>query len=244
MNAQSHAAEVALHAKDMDDPLEILILDDMETDRMRLKRLCRRAGLTFRASEVSTISEMRRAMEATAFDVIFVDYALGIGTGLDAVKLVKSTSSQRNAIAIMVSTLSDLDLALNALRLGCSDYINKEELSVEAIRKSLAMAFERRLLMSSLEKALASETEMRETLERLARTSGMEICSVVAATLELARPKGAAAKGADLSELSASLQSLDLLCTELREHLDALATHGVLGAQSSLSDHSKKDDPQ
>lgn len=208
--------------------LEILVLDDMETDRMRLKRLCSRAGLTFRATEASNLVEMRNELSAKAFDVIFLDYALGIGTGLDAIELVKSESEQNSAVMIMVSTLDDLELALQAMRLGCADYINKEELSVEAIRKSLALAFERRLLLFSLQEASTNERETRALLGRLARTTGAEICSVVSAALENTLSLGGKAEKQNLEHLSSTLRRLDGLCNDLRSHLCELSETGTI----------------
>ena len=203
-------------------PMEILILDDMEADRMRLKRLCEKAGLSFRCREADSIHAFRKSLDGPQYDILLIDYSLGDGTGLDALEAMKSHERQSGATAILVSSIDDLDIAIEAMRLGCADYINKEDLSVEALRKSLALAFERRLLLSSLSDAQASEKAMRLMLSRIARTSGQEIRSVIGATLKQVRTLTGGMATGEVQGLSASLERLDRLCGTLGRYLDVL----------------------
>ncbi|MEM9969901.1 MAG: response regulator [Pseudomonadota bacterium] len=202
--------------------LEVLTLDDVITDRRRLQRLCRRAGLQANFHDAATLEEFAAALERTRFDIAFLDYHLGIGNGLDALRALSDHPKQTEAIAILVSSMGGLDLAIRAMREGCADYINKEELSVENVRKSVALAFERRLLLSSLREAQQAEQDMRLLLRRISLTCGREVCGVIGAALEQAARYRDAVKTRDGDDFAGELEQLKEVCTKLSRYLAEL----------------------
>ncbi|WP_425052378.1 response regulator [Psychromarinibacter sp. S121] len=131
-------------------PPAVLILDDQEIDRLRLRRVCGKAGLQPDYSEAATLEQFRAALDRQAYQVIFLDYHLGMETGLDGLKIAKDHALQRDAILIMVTSVGQHDVIIEAMRSGCSDYIIKEELGPEMLRKAITGAFERRILLAAL----------------------------------------------------------------------------------------------
>ncbi len=198
--------------------LNVLILDDIEADRMRLRRLCRKAGLDFELHEAEDLDQFRKILNSQKVDLVFLDYHLAMDNGLDALKILQAQEDQVDAIPIMVTSVDRHDIAVEAMRSGCADYITKEELSVDSIRKSIISAFERRILISALNQAQSSQHALRVSVSRLANTCGPEIRSVLAATLRHVRTLRAA------DRLSANVQNslggLEKSCGQIYGFLD------------------------
>ncbi len=207
---------------DPDATLHILVLDDMEADRARLRRLCRKAGLDFVMHEVSDLAGMRQVLETQEIDIAFLDYHLEMDTGLDALKLLIGHEDQVNAIPIMITSVDRHDIAVEAMRKGCADYLTKEELSVDALRKSVTSAFERRLLIAALGEAQSSRSAMHLSVLRFARTCGPQIREVLGSTLMQVRGlKRAQAVDAQVRE---TLSSLESSCSDIFAFLDDVQT--------------------
>ena len=159
-------------------PPAVLILDDQEIDRLRLRRVCGKAGLQPDYSEAATLEEFRAALDVRAYQVIFLDYHLGMDTGLDALQIAKAHELQGDAILIMVTSVGQHDVIIEAMRSGCSDYIIKEELGPEMLRKAITGAFERRILLA----ALAGNQQVGDlgtALQSFLTTSAPELQSIL-----------------------------------------------------------------
>lgn len=166
--------------------MNILVLDDSEVDRKRLLRLCDQAGMIFSGTEVGTIDEMRCALATQKFDLVFIDYLLVGEDGLDAVKLLIDEPAQ-SAVSIMVAGEGRLDIALEAMRRGCSDYIPKSDLSVDSLQKTVATAIERRMVAQSLEKERERREKLEASVRRYAQDCSVEMRTILAGTLRRVR---------------------------------------------------------
>lgn len=201
--------------------LDVLILDDFEADRMRLRRFCRKAGLDFELHEAEDIESFRQIINTTKMDLVFLDYHLAMDTGLDALRLLQAQEEQVDAIPIMITSVDRYDIAVESMRMGCADYLTKEELSVESIRKAIVSAFERRILISALNESHSSQHAMRVSVSRIAKTCGPEIRSVLAATLRHVRTM----RASDLlsSNVRGSLNGLEKSCGQIYGFLDEVS---------------------
>ena len=121
--------------------LNILSVDDDQIDRMRLKKTCQKAGLSIEFHEAANLHEMRTKLDEIYFDLIFLDHNLGMDTGLDALKIVMCHEDQVQAIPIMLTSSTDYQIAVDAMRQGCADYIVKEELSDSSVRTCIYLTF-------------------------------------------------------------------------------------------------------
>ena len=166
--------------------MKILIVDDSKTDRMRILRLCESAGLSFLATEVATLKEMRAALEATNFDLVFIDYLLTGESGLDAIDLLNQHPDQR-AASIMVAGEGQIGIAVEAMRRGCSDYMTKADLSVPSLQKSVATAIERRMMSMSLQEERALRLSLERSVRKYANNCSTEMRSILAASLRRVR---------------------------------------------------------
>lgn len=117
--------------------LRVLILDDSELDRLRLIRLCDRAGMDVETVEVSNLTAFRDALDQSAFDLVFVDYLLAEETGMQAIDILRSRIDSEHCAMIMLVGVGQIQTAVEAIRKGCSDYLLKEELTASTLRRSV-----------------------------------------------------------------------------------------------------------
>jgi len=201
--------------------LDVLILDDLEADRMRVRRLCRKAGLDFELHEAHDLASFRERINSTKMDLVFLDYHLAMDTGLDALQLLQAQEDQVNAIPIMITSIDRYDIAVEAMRAGCADYLTKEELSVDSIRKSIISAFERRILISALNESHSSQHALRVSVARIAKTCGPEIRGVLAATLRHVRTLRSAHTFS--TNVNTSLHGLEKSCGQIYTFLEEVS---------------------
>lgn len=168
-------------------PLLALAVDDDPIDRLRLAKICKKAGLKIHFVEVATLNEMRQQLDEHAFDIVFLDHNLGMETGLDALKILISHEDQVNAIPIMLTSVTSHAIAVQAMRDGCADYIVKEELTVSSLMKSVTSALERRILFSQLSGAQAFQRSVTDVIDRFMRTCGPEMREILSRTLDTMR---------------------------------------------------------
>ncbi len=124
--------------------LDILILDDNEIDRIRLRRYLDQAGVTASIIDCSSVENFSNALDHTFFDAVLIDYRLGANTGIEAVNLLRQSRAQRKAAAIMVTGDHRIDLAVEAMRMGCDDFVIKDALDPHRMRMALARAISHR----------------------------------------------------------------------------------------------------
>lgn len=166
--------------------MQILVIDDSETDRMRILRLCKDAGLNFVGTEVETIEELRGALASRQFDIVFIDYLLAGEDGLQAIEVLNDHPEQR-AASIMIAGEGQIGIAVEAMRRGCSDYLTKPELTVAALQKSVATAIERRMISFSLSEERAMRLSLERSIRKYANSCSAEMRSILSATLRRVR---------------------------------------------------------
>ncbi|WP_460275343.1 response regulator [Celeribacter sp. ULVN23_4] len=200
--------------------LNILFLDDQDADRVRLIRMCKNAGLKFQPFEASDLTQFSHMLNGQSMDIVFLDYYLDMDTGLDALKLLVAHEEQTQSIPIMVTSVDRHDVAVEAMRNGCADYITKEELSAEAVRKAVSSAFERRVLIAAIGQSLTSRAAIRMSMVRVAKTCSPEMRSALAGTLRYVR---GLRNAPDLSEhIANNLTTLEQSFSDIYGFLDEI----------------------
>jgi len=199
-----------------------LILDDSEVDRMRLRKLCANAGMDLDIHEAVTIKDMRAHLDRMSYDLVFLDHHLEMETGLEALKVLAAHPDQSDALPIMVTSVTDHNIAVEAMREGCADYLVKEELSVEALRKSITSAIERRILLAALSEARAFQANVHKTIHRFVHSCGPEMRSIMSGMLRQIRT--IKMRNDRDVHLGTSLTALETGCKDLFTFLDDLTT--------------------
>jgi len=99
----------------------ILLVEDEEELRLTLKEVLNHAQ--YHVEAVSNVVQANQAIERNKFDLSILDVRLPDGNGIDLLRKVRQTDAD-NAV-IMMTAYADVDLAVDAMRLGADDFIKK-----------------------------------------------------------------------------------------------------------------------
>jgi signal transduction histidine kinase/DNA-binding response OmpR family regulator len=120
-------------------PLALLLVDDDEVDRAAVRRALDRAGVAATVSEVSDFASARAALLGSkAFDAAFLDFGLPGGDGLELLR-----EARRDGVETPVIVLTgqgDEALAVELMKAGAMDYLQKGLLTPERLSQSLRQA--------------------------------------------------------------------------------------------------------
>ncbi|MEO8244104.1 MAG: response regulator [bacterium] len=142
-------------------PINALILDDSKFDRHRIRRLSRETGMAIYLDEVATIAGLQDLLDEDQFDIILLDYRLNVGDGLEALEMVRKHPKNAHVPTIMVTGVADPDVAIRAMRLGCSDFLAKSQMTAETLRQAVASAIEKSGMAQGTERR---KSEMAQAL--------------------------------------------------------------------------------
>jgi len=150
-----------VHRKD----IKALLIDDSEDDALLFER--HTSGMdSFAVSlrHASTRQQAEAALAGGGFDVVFCDLCLDWGvSGLDIMR-----SAREHAIGVpfvIVTGASDEARAIEAMKNGAYDYLNKAHLSTELIEKTIRWVLQRTELERERDSAMKKLAELSVTDE-------------------------------------------------------------------------------
>jgi len=164
-----------------------LVLDDSEVDRTRLRRLCRQAELDLNFTQCGSIQEFAVKLDGPAFDIVFLDYRLMQGDGLIALEMLRKHPIQKSAAAIMIAGEGQIQVAIDALKNGCHDFIIKDNLNPNLLLGAVSNALEKRALRNALSDEEENRAKMQASLSRFAQSCGAEMRSILSSMLRHTR---------------------------------------------------------
>ncbi|MBU2961125.1 response regulator [Citreicella sp. C3M06] len=200
--------ENAIELRSPPKRLSALVLDDEEADRFRLIKICGKAGLDLQIQEASSYDEMSELLACHVFDIVFIDYQLGIATGQDALEYLLADPSHKDAVAIMVTSVDRHDVIIKAMRTGCHDYLIKEELGIDALRKSVAAAFERNLMRRAQSEDRTRIADLESMLLRIDDSLRPEMRRILSSLLRRIRSVAAQVHGGPLKLKHSEMEKL------------------------------------
>lgn len=108
-------------------PLKLLHLEDSSLDQELVERTLLKAGWTLQTVHVDTLAAFTQAVEVATFDVILADYKLPGFTAMEAWQALQ----QRENIPpfILLSGAIGEAAAVEAIKMGLSDYLDKSDLA-------------------------------------------------------------------------------------------------------------------
>lgn len=206
----------------------ILIVDDSEFDRTRLKKLCRAFDFTTHIVEAESLAALNDKLRKDRFDLILLDYHLTDGTGLQGVDAIRADPVNCTAATVMITGTEEANIALQALKLGFTDYLTKTEISEEALNRAATVALQK----SQLARAVATLSGQRiiknETVQSFSRGCAQDIKPIVSRIMRQMRslreiskitPEGATAR---IEQIEASMRQLWVFLDEL-DHLGGIS---------------------
>jgi len=148
-------------------PIQVLHLEDSIVDHELVVMALRRQGLTCEVTRVETLEAFDRLTQTSTFDVILADYRLPGFTAIDAWNHLQQQHGPPPFI--LLSGAIGEAAAVDAIRLGFSDYLLKDD--INKLAHVMARAIEVRETRIAKERAdvelAASERRLGELAEHL-----------------------------------------------------------------------------
>ena len=153
----------------MKPPLHILYLEDDPKDAELIQARLETEGVACQATRVETEVAFCASLEQGGFDLILADYTLPSFDGMSALKL--AVEKRPEVPFIFVSGTLDEEVAIEALKLGATDYVFKTRLSriVPSLQRALRDGQERAERKRTEEALRRSEAYLAEA-QRLSHT--------------------------------------------------------------------------
>src|SRR6202161_1158365 len=146
----------------MRSPLRILSIEDDPKDTELIQNLLEAEGIVCEVTRVDTEALLRDLLKQGGIDLILADYSLPSFDGISALKLAMKTCP--DVPFIFVSGTLGEEVAIEALKIGATDYVLKTRLSrlvpsvVRAQREATQKA-ERRRAVESLRQSETYQAE-------------------------------------------------------------------------------------
>lgn len=132
-----------------EDALKVLIVEDNPGDAFLVGELLREIPhLRVETQVADTVAEARTLLERQSFDIILTDLDLPDSSGLETVARLLNNSQ---ALPLVVLSGHDArSTAVDAIRLGAQDFLEKGLINSEALQRLLAHSLERHRLQRDL----------------------------------------------------------------------------------------------
>ncbi len=122
--------------------LEILLIEDNPADVFFIKSLLKTAEINVSIDNCKRLGDATQLLKQREFDVILLDLGLPDSIGLDT--LYKIKAADLKAPIIVLTGLDDENLALSAVKEDAQDYLVKNKLDAENIKRSIKYSIERK----------------------------------------------------------------------------------------------------
>lgn len=140
--------------------LHVLLVEDSPTDAQLFKHIFLRAATgDWQLLCVERLSEAIASCQAQFFDVALLDLGLPDSEGLDSIS--QFNQAVPDVPIIILTMVDDEELALQAMAQGAQDYLVKDQVTTQLLRRSIRYAIERSQILNQL------RNSERATLEAL-----------------------------------------------------------------------------
>jgi CheY-like chemotaxis protein len=152
----------------MSPTIRILLIEDDPDDQLLMRESL--AGLggdgeSYALTVTDSLDDARRRLSEQSFDLILSDLTLPGSQGLDTVKTVVQASP--DVPVVVITGLRNESMAVEALRLGAQDYLEKGSLQAPILRRTLRHARERFRILRELHHTTVSRDYVDMILDRM-----------------------------------------------------------------------------
>lgn len=149
--------------------LRALVVEDSDNDVALILRELRQGGYAVEHRVVDTAAAMRAALDALEWDIVLADFSLPAFSGMEALEIVRSRST--DLPFILVSGTMGEETAIAALKAGAGDCIMKSALRklVPSVQRELREAEVRRSKRSADEALYQANRRLHALSSRMLR---------------------------------------------------------------------------
>ena len=139
--------------------LEILLIDDDEDELVQIRDLLSEIpDMKYQIRWASSYEEGLATLRSTSFQACLLDYRLGAKTGLELLREVQNNPAR--CPIILLTGHGDVEVDIEAMRVGAADFLVKGELTPQLLGRSLRYAIKQAADLSILQE----QTENFKTL--------------------------------------------------------------------------------
>lgn len=150
-------------SNDPNTDLSILVFEDNEADANLLAEYLDISELPHRLTIVKRLTEGLKLLKNQHYDLILLDLSLADTQGIETLEALREFTDDE--VLIVLTGEQDEQLSLKALQAGAQDYLFKDTLNGEVLRRSIRYSIERANMLKKVE-AQAVEMRHREILLR------------------------------------------------------------------------------
>ncbi|MEM7213440.1 MAG: response regulator [Pseudomonadota bacterium] len=136
-------ASLASHSDLSPPPITCVVMDDNDFDRRAIRRLADKSRHNIRLIETGSIAETRNHLAHRRADILLADYRVPDGDGIRFAGDVIRQGNEAPQV-IVVTGENDTASAIEAIRAGASDYLPKEEMTLELFDDAIENAMRAR----------------------------------------------------------------------------------------------------
>lgn len=154
--------------------VSVLVVEDSPADVALVREYLGEVhGWNYELEVAGTVAEALALLARRATDVVLLDLSLPDSSGIETVRTV---IGRHPRVAVVVLTgMQDEQVALQAVRYGAQDYLEKKQLSPAMLHRSISYALERRKALREKENLLG---DLALALERIELLQGaLPVCS-------------------------------------------------------------------
>lgn len=141
-NDRSVWSEIETSMPSLRERIRALLIDDDGDDASLIAKLSRKSKqLDILLTTCRTLDDAVAAVAAQKFDVVYVDYWLGLET---SIPFICKFAHESNTPCILLTSLDEPDIRRVAFRAGVEGFLSKEEISTQAIEGVTLAALNRR----------------------------------------------------------------------------------------------------
>ncbi|MDF1759457.1 MAG: EAL domain-containing protein [Coxiellaceae bacterium] len=133
------------------DEIKILIVDDNSIDSELLIRYISKSFNTAQAKHTANGKTAIQQLKSEDYSIVFIDYMLPDISGLDLIETINDMQLPYLPVLVMVTGQGNEKVAVEAMKLGASDYLVKADLSIETVSRIVLSAIEKSALKAQLQ---------------------------------------------------------------------------------------------
>ncbi|WP_448550271.1 putative bifunctional diguanylate cyclase/phosphodiesterase [Thalassotalea fusca] len=145
--------------------LSYLLAEDSHIDAEIVKAMLANAyGTSCSVLHVETFEDIAKALDCATFEALILDLNLPDRSGIDNVPYL--VHRYPTLPIVVLTSESDEHIAVNALKRGAQDYLNKQDVTSQSLARSLRYAKERKQIEMVLKDALSIAEQQNKRLQQ------------------------------------------------------------------------------
>lgn len=141
--------------------MKILLIEDNPGDSRLFQEMLKEIDGNFQVKVAERLTQGLKFLASSDIDLVMLDLCLPDSNGLDT--LSKLYDKHSHLPVVIMSSLSDKSLALNAVQLGAQDYLVKGSINAEILRRTIFYSIERK----DIEQKLKEQNNIINAINRI-----------------------------------------------------------------------------